>query len=385
MILAPCRNCLNFIDDIIIFGSTEEEHDECLQKVLLELKTNNVTLNESKCLFKVQELKFLGHKLSDKGINVDSRTIDTILNFRAPSTKEELRSFLGLVTYVGKFTADLGTETDFLRKLTKADTKFDWTEEHERCFLKLKKSLANLPTLSYFDPQRRTRLVADASPVALGAVLLQFDEKSNPKVISFGSKSLSDVERRYSQTEKESLALVWSVERFYCYLAGIEFELETDHKPLEAIFKPTSKPPARIERWLLRLQAFKYKVVYKPGKLNIADSLSRLCRIQEERSFDSEAENHIFRIVENSTPKALKISQIVSESQKDEQIKDALNKTNNNSWTATDKNIYFPFRLELSSFGSILLRGNKIVIPQALSKQVLELAHEGHPGETVMK
>lgn len=102
--------------------------------------------------------------------------------------------------------------------------------------------------MAYFDPQRRTRLIADASPVAVGAVLLQFDDQQFPKVISFASKSLSDVERRYSKTEKESLALVWSVERFYFYLAGLEFELVTDHKPLEAIFKPTSKPPARIER-----------------------------------------------------------------------------------------------------------------------------------------
>ena len=98
-------------------------------------------------------------------------------------------------------------------------------------------------------------------PVALGAVLIQFDG-NDPQIISFASKSLSDVEKRYSQTEKESLALVWAVEKLYYYLAGLKFELVTDHKPLEAIFKPTSKPPARIERWLIRLQAFEVKVIY---------------------------------------------------------------------------------------------------------------------------
>lgn len=138
----------------------------------------------------------------------------------------------------------------------------------------LKNSLANVSKLSYFDLTKKTRLLADASPVALGAVLIQFDG-NDPQIISFASKSLPDVEKRYSQTEKESLALAWSVEKFYYYLAGLEFELVTDHKPLEAIFKPTSKPPARIERWLLRLQAFKFKVIYKAGKENIADSLSR--------------------------------------------------------------------------------------------------------------
>lgn len=385
MILAGCENCANFLDEIIIFGSTENEHDESLKKVLSVLKEKNVTLNEDKCKYKVQELKFLGHNLSAKGISVDQKKVDTIMNFRAPNNKEELRSFLGLVTYVGKFIPDLGTATDTLRKLTKTDAKFDWTSEHEQHFVKLKRCLANLPTLSYFDLTKRTRLVADASPVALGAVLLQYDDESNPKVISFASKSLSDVERRYSQTEKESLALVWAVERFYYYLSGLEFELETDHKPLEAIFKPTSKPPARIERWLLRLQAFKFKVVYKPGKLNIADPLSRLCTFEKENSFDAEGEFHIFRVVEQNTPKALKISQIVSESQKDYAITDAVSKINNECWSTVDKNIYYTFRFELTTFGSILLRGNKIVMPESLRKQTLELAHEGHPGETVMK
>ena len=90
------------------------------------------------------------------------------------------------------------------------------------------------------------------SPVALGAVLLQFDENKQPHIICFASKSLTEVEKRYSQTEGESLALVWSVERFYYYLAGLKFELVTDYKPLEVIYKPTSRPPARIERWLLQ-------------------------------------------------------------------------------------------------------------------------------------
>lgn len=105
---------------------------------------------------------------------------------------------------------------------------------------------------------------------------------------SLASKSLSDTERRYSQTEKESLALVWAVKRFYFYLAGLEFELVMDHKPLEATFKPSSKPPTRIERWVLRLQSFKFKVIYKSGKDNIADPLSRLCKLKREGTFDKE-------------------------------------------------------------------------------------------------
>lgn len=115
--------------------------------------------------------------------------------------------------------------------------------------------------MSYYDVEDETQLIADASPVGLGAVLIQINDKG-PRIISYASKSLSDVEKRYAQTEKEALALVWAVERFHFYLFGREFKLITDHKPLEVIFGPKSKPCARIERWVLRLQSYKYKVVY---------------------------------------------------------------------------------------------------------------------------
>lgn len=384
-ILASCKNCFNYLDDIIIFGSSEAEHDKCLQDVLKTLEQHNVSLNKTKCVFKVQELEFLGHKISNKGIDADEKKIKALMNFRAPENKEEVRSFLGLVTYLGKFLPDLGSTTEPLRQLTKMNERFIWTETHQQHFNKLKSYLAQLPTLSFFDPQKRTRLIADASPVALGAVLLQFDEKNDPRVISFASKSLSEVERRYSQTEKESLALVWGVERFYIYLAGLEFELVTDHKPLEAIFKPTSKPPARIERWLLRLQTFKFKVIYQPGKSNIADSFSRLCKIEKEQSFDSETELHICSILEKTAPKALQISTVISASRTDTEIVEAIEKISNDSWSSTDKNIYSPFKSELTRMDTVLLRGNRLVIPQSLRNLVLELAHEGHPGETVMK
>nr|CAH7764967.1 unnamed protein product [Callosobruchus chinensis] len=128
-----------------------------------------------------------------------------------------------------------------------------------------------------------------------------------------------------------------------------------------------------------------FKVVYKPGKFNIADSLSRLCKLQDEKPFDHEEEFHVFTIIEKNTPKAMNISEIVSESKADILIAETINKINNGSWTSNDKNIYSAFKTELSAMRPVLLRGNRIVIPQTLTKRVLELAHEGHPGETVMK
>lgn len=123
-ILAGLFNCINFLDDTLIYGKDEKEHDECLAAVEERLRENNVALNEDKCERKVQELEFLGHTVSCRGINADDRKVEAIRSFRAPANKEELRSFLGLVTYLGKFIPDVGTLTDPLRQLTKEDVAF---------------------------------------------------------------------------------------------------------------------------------------------------------------------------------------------------------------------------------------------------------------------
>ncbi|XP_046865646.1 uncharacterized protein LOC124459908 [Drosophila willistoni] len=360
-LLAGCPNALNYIDDVIVFGKNEEEHDKALTAVLKIFDTHNVVLDKQKGVYKTTKLKFLGHILSDHGIEADPEKVKVITDFRDPKTKEETRSFLGLVTYVGKFIPDLANTTELLRRLIKANTKFDWTNKEQQAFDTLKKQVVEVTKLSYFNKNLRTCLIADASPVALGAVL------------------------RYSQTEKESLALVWAVEKFYYYLAGLQFDLITDHKPLESIFKPTSKPPARIERWLLRLQSYRFRVIYKAGKENIADSVSRLCQLTEAVAFDWQDEQIIFQIVAKGVSKSLTISEIMEKSMQDEEIIDAMTYLSTNSWEANSSSPYYLFRWELSTVENVLLRGTKIVIPTILRSQVLELAHEGHPGESAMK
>lgn len=231
---------------------------------------------------------------------------------------------MGLVSYIGRFIPDLATKTFPLRELTKAGQDYQWQAQHEEAFHRLKESVAAVTTLAYFKPGSRTRLIADASTVGLGAVLVQFQDSSDssPVVISFASKSLSDTEKRYSQTEKEALALVWGVERFKEYLLGSVFELETDHKPLTEIFKPTSKPTPRLERWVLRLQAFKFQVVYRKGKENIADPFSRLLPLTERevKDFDSDVDEKAFinAVVESA---AIDVTTIREEIESDQELR----------------------------------------------------------------
>lgn len=386
--LLPCKGVVNFIDDVIVFGSNVNEHNDRLKHVLQVLKENNVVLNDKKCIFNVSKIDFLGHELSPQGIMPLDKYIKTIKSFREPKTIDEVQSFLGLVNYIGKWIPRLATMTDPIReilrlKLSKhADIADYWKGKQSAAFAELKESLSALRTLGFYDPHDKTQVMADASPVGLGAVLVQID-RQGPRIIAFGHKSLSNVEKRYCQTEKEALALVWAVEHFNMYLYGLkEFELITDHKPLEVIFGPRSKPCARIERWVLRLQAYNYKVVYCPGKNNIADSLSRLCPNHNSDSHDDE--HHINKIVEFARPMAVAMEDIVDKSKSDEDIQLVKSALSGNNWDPKVNN-YKLFEHELWLHGDILLRGNKIIIPTVLRKQVLASAHEGHPGIVATK
>ncbi|XP_058836315.1 uncharacterized protein K02A2.6-like [Topomyia yanbarensis] len=157
-ILAECENVINYIDDILIFGETEQEHDDSLAKVLNTLKLRGVLLNQSKCVYKVTQVTFLGHHLSADGIRPAEEKTEVLKSFRAPTNVEELRSFLGLVTYVGRFLHDLGTVTDPLRELTKKGVHFDWNVKHDAAFERIKSMICKIGSLQYFDNTLRTRL-----------------------------------------------------------------------------------------------------------------------------------------------------------------------------------------------------------------------------------
>lgn len=164
----------------------------------------------------------------------------------------------------------------------------------------------------------------------------------------------------------------------------------TDHKALEVLFAPTFKPCARIERWVLRLQAYRFKVIYRSGKLNIADSLSRLCQIGNEGSFDDHSEHFVNFIAQSAVPKKMQIIEIVEASKIDPEIGAVKKGLTTANWTSLmdmdASNI--TYKLSATEFcfaGEILLRGTRIVMPKTLRQRTLELAHEGHPGMTVMK
>lgn len=385
-VLIECEGVVNFIDDILVYGKDKQEHDKRLQKVIETLRTNDIMLREDKCIYGTTKVQFLGHELSDQGIRPLDKYVSAIKDFRTPINISELQSFLGLINYIGKWIPNMATLTEPLKQLLRrksarnADIRDSWGKSQQTAFCALKAALSDIQNLGYYNVDDKTMVFADASPVGLGAILVQTNE-SGPRIIGFGNKTLSDCERRYCQTEKEALALVWAVEHFHMFLYGKEFDLITDHKPLEVIFGPKSKPCARIERWILRLQSYKYNVIYRPGKNNIADPLSRLCTYNHVKT---QYRDYVQDIIDHARPIAVSLKDIEEHSKTDIGIQKVKQGVFNKKWDDAVKG-YKLFENELCFFGDILLRGTKIVIPTQLRRLVLDAAHEGHPGMVAMK
>lgn len=382
-ILAGLEGVIVYLDDIVVFGSTQEEHDKRLQALLKRLQEYNVLLNKEKCIFGAVEIEFLGHVLSEKGVSPTESRIEAITKFREPKTVAELRSFLGLITYVGRFIPNLAAKTAPLRMLLRTGVAFSWKEEHRNAFDTIKQAVSDIRILGFFDRKDHTKLIVDASPEGLGAVLLQENEDGQNRIISFASKALTDLERKYFQTEREALAIVWGVEKFSLYLLGTKFTLITDCKALKYLFSPRSRPCPRIERWVLRIQSYNYEIKYEPGATNLADALSRLS-INGQKPFDKAAEIYINHLVDNSVPEAVTLTQVAEATKTDETLQSLLKALQTGLWTE-DVQVFKCFKAEIHSAKDVLLRGDRLIIPLALRPQTLKCAHDGHPGMSVMK
>ena len=374
-VLRGCSGVANIADDLIIHGKGVEEHDRCLFAVLDRLSEVGLTVNGEKCEFRLSKLTFFGHELTSDGVNPSEEKLAAIRDARPPKDASEVRSFMGLVQYSAKFMPDVASIAKPIQELTRKGVTFKWGEEQQRAFEELK-GLITQAELGYFKVNCRTRIVADASPVGLGGVLAQ-EQGGTWRAVSYASRSLTDVERRYSQTEKEALALVWACERFNMYVSGRSFELETDHKPLERIYSRTSKPCARIERWVLRLQGYEFKVVYRPGNTNIADALSRLNSVKPLKCGDEY--DFVRAVVESCVPVALSPEEIEEASYNDEELCLVKNCVKSGNWQKCTIPSYAHVKDELCTFGEFLLRGTRIVVPKVLRDRVVRLAHEGHP------
>ncbi|UYV81129.1 hypothetical protein LAZ67_20000122 [Cordylochernes scorpioides] len=266
--------CLCYLDDVIIYSSDFSTHLKRIEAVLKCFREANLKLNNKKCQFAFEELEILGHITNQHGIKPAEHNIKAIRDFPRPKKIKEVQSFLGMCSYYRKFIKGFSKIADPLTSLIKKNVPFTWTENQEKAFQTLKVALINPPILGHFDPNAITYIHTDASNIGLGATLVQkFGDKE--KVISYLSRTLSKPEQNYSTTEKECLAVVWSMSKLRPYLYGRHFKIVTDHHAL-CWLKNLKDPTGRLARWALKIQEYNFEIIHKSGKKHLdADGLSR--------------------------------------------------------------------------------------------------------------
>ena len=268
--------------------------------------------------------------------------------------------------------------------LARKEQKWSWGNEQTKAFEALKKSLSREPVLACFRLDAPTFVVTDASPVGLGAILLQDQGTGQRKPVAYINRSLTPTERRYSQIEREALGCVWAVERLHNYLFGVKFTLLTDNKLLSSMFDPHSSKilPPRIQRWAWRLHQYNFRIAHISGNSNTADSLSRLPSKNNDFSDSGFVCDVRFVYTSNmSGLQAVALSAMTKHTSEDATFIKLRSQIQNGTWSSDQQlTAYSGINGELSVFEGVILRGNRIVVPQSLRKQILKLAHETHQG-----
>lgn len=280
--------CVVYMDDIIIFSTSLQEHITNIEKVFQRLRESNFKIQLDKSEFLKHETAYLGHIVTPEGIKPNPDKVHAIKNFPIPRTTKEIKSFLGLLGYYRKFIPNFSQLAKPLTSCLKKGAKINTEDpKYLNAFRICQEILMNDPILIYPDFEKEFNVTTDASQFAIGAVLSQGPIGSD-KPIAYASRTLNNNEVNYSTTEKELLAIVWATKYFRPYLFGRKFKIITDHKPLKWLIS-LKEPNSRLIRWKLKLEEFEYEVVHKQGKMNTnADALSRVQINTNETKFLSD-------------------------------------------------------------------------------------------------
>ncbi|UYV60689.1 K02A2.6-like [Cordylochernes scorpioides] len=331
-ILSGLQGTACYMDDILIYGNTMEEHNRNLETVLRRLEENNVKLNAKKQQIAVDKVNFLGHIISRDGIAIQASRAEAIQKLKRPENKTEVQRFLGMVTYLGKFIPNLSDKTAPLRKLISNKSEWKFGGEENDCFEKLKNMVSNAPILTFFDPTKPITISSDASQYGIGTVLMQ-----GGQAIEYASFSLNATQRKYAQIEKELLAIVFACERFQYYI---------------------------WEMMLLDPLKDEVDTSYLEGQTESVHMLlvttdEKIKRLQKETHGD----HTLIQLIEyakNGWPKY---------------------KTK----VCDEAKPYWQFQDEIHVSDGIVYKGNCIMVPSTLRKEILQVVHSSHQGIAASK
>ena len=282
------QTCLIYLDDVIVFSRSAEQHVRDVDKVLSLLRAAGVTLKLKKCFWFQNRVDYLGHVITPGKLSVATENTDAFKTAVFPKTLTQLRSFLGAANVYRRFIKDYSKVARPLTAMLRKDATPNWddpTASERSAFEELKERLTSPPVLVLPKRDRPFMIDTDASAYQLGAVLLQQQDEANPSVwspVGYWSKTLNDAERNYSATERECFAVVWAITTLRPYIEGARFTIRTDHDALRWLMTLTDSS-GRLTRWRLRLLEFDFEIVYRPGRVHqVPDALSRLLALRND-------------------------------------------------------------------------------------------------------
>ena len=385
-----------YLDDILISGTAAEDHFNNLQQLLKRLNDKGLRCRIEKCVFTEDSVTYLGHTISRNGISKGPKA-DAVTKMPAPSNVTQLRSFLGSVQFYNKFLPVLSTISGPLYHLTEKSTKWKWDQPQENAFKKLKQMLTDNTVLAHFDPSCPVGISCDASDAGVGAVLFHRYKDNTERPIANASKTLTATQKRYPQIQKEALSIIFALKKFHQFLYGRKFILVTDHKPLISMFGSNTATPVlaanSLARWSLMLSQYNYTIEYRPTKQHgNADALSRLPAGPDLSIDGEEGDNDVdtvctIRII-SSQLQPYSRNQLKDSTNKDPVISEVKRYVREEWPQHIDRPEVQEFKkysTSLSVVDDCLINGNRVVIPEAMRKQILDIFHLGHFGMQKMK
>ena len=369
------EGCAVIADDILVWGSDIEEHKR-LRSVLQKARDSNLKLNRSKLKIGLPEVTYVGHTFTKQGLKASESHVEAILQMDEPQDKTELMRFNGMINYLGKYIPNLSSLNKPLRQLLEKDVAWHWTEEHRRCFQQLKEVITKASVLKYYDQnQGQITLQVDASKDGLGGCIMQ-----NGQPIAYGSRSLTKTEQNYAQIEKEMLGIVYGATKFHSNIFGQKVTVESDHRALEILFKkPLYLVPPRIAKMMLKVQKYDLNVIFKPGKeMFISDTLSRK-PLKTTEGNENCREYTVFSI--GNIPVSQEIMSKIRHETENDMLLIKLRETVLQGWPQIKQNVdpclreYWNFRDELSEMDGFLLKGERLIVPKSMHKEMLDKIH----------
>ncbi|XP_053619708.1 uncharacterized protein K02A2.6-like [Plodia interpunctella] len=378
-----------FLDDIACTGINRSEHISNLLALFNRLREVGLRIKLEKCAFLQDSITYVGFVIDKNGLHPDKKKIRAIVDAPQPKDVTQLKSFLGLVNYYGKFIPKLSTILHPLHQLLRKNVDWYWSDECDFSFNEVKKVVSGSKVLVHYNPELPVVLAVDSSSYGIGSVLSHRYPNGDERPICFASRTLNSAERAYSQLDKEALAIISGVSKHHQYLYGRHFIIKTDHKPLTFIFGPKYGLPqtaaSRLQRYATKLAAYDFQIEFVKSRDNgNVDALSRL-PLPEERKIQPDVMSYI-NYVEENIPISAK--EIATKTQDDVTLKLIYNYLLN-GWPAavTDNSLkpYLHRKDCLTTDKGCILYNHRVVIPKVLRSRVLHELHQGHLGIVKMK